>query len=73
MQLNKNIALEEKCDFVVGAFTRENEVENLNLSKIQTVNQKLSKQLSSSVSISAIGSPTFITSSEATRLTISPA
>ena len=33
LQLNKNIALEEKCDFVVGAFTRENEVENLNLSK----------------------------------------
>ena len=33
LQLNKNIALEEKCDFVVGTFTRENEVENLNLSK----------------------------------------
>ena len=33
LQLNKNIALEEKCDFVVGAFTRENEVENLNLRK----------------------------------------
>ena len=33
LQLNKNIALEEKCDFVVGAFTRENEVENLILSK----------------------------------------
>ena len=33
LQLNKNIALEEKCDFIVGAFTRESEVENLNLSK----------------------------------------
>jgi len=33
LQLSKNIALEEKCDFVIGTFTREDEVEYLNLSK----------------------------------------
>ena len=33
LQLNKNIALEEKCDFVIGTFTRENKVEYLNLNK----------------------------------------